>query len=813
MSRFDDNHTEEKIEVNVPKIKETLIGFLESLALYPLVDRAFLEIVQTGDGLEKYRRLVSACGYGDDESGFWTELLARLNESDGTGKVVIGGVPMPHLLLMAILEVVFPGNHLISVHSTQQLANLTNRDIDEAERADLQKVIETYPVRLSMHTIRQLRVSRMVAYQYLPFARELDTIGHTTTWIGQFHQGLLEQMYQNRLIFQLNMRCPVYCRFCFRKHKESRNQENPTPDDIRVAISHVQNSPAVKEVLISGGDPFMNRQNLAIAIDGLMKVEHVQTLRLATRSIGYYPHLFLREDGRVLRYLKRTNLELQDCGKRLEIGTHFIHPDEISPQSLRIITDLVKNGITVYVQTPFLQNCNDKGPELVRLFSLLRGAGAELHYIFIPCSPIHGNSIYWTPISKGLEVGNYLRAHLSDRITPRICTATPIGKIDWHCSGWAVEPVQEKEGFIWIRTPYTPEYFKEFAPLASELDNIRVNDEGTIDIQYMAKIGDDSLFLGKRSFHRGSRRNRLASIATLRPLVRKRAGLSPSLADTGSAHISRVHVTRVELDGRCRVSELEYIRSDERITDVVIVGRRDGVEMLVQLAGIMQGLNGILHVNAVRLRSQTFNDEPQRFTPEVIATLASMNRLTIAAPKRLEIETQFILPDEFSDEHRRITRLLNNVGITVYNNTPLLGEVNDTPETIQQLAYKCREAGIEFHHLYVAGLDIQNSWNKDNPVALHDIVDIASGVRREGSGREVPRYIIRTPLGEVDFGLSSRLIGEGEDLTVKLLPYTLGYYQAISPDFVWPEGVVEGDDGVPVVPVTGLVKTTDFALS
>jgi hypothetical protein len=69
-------------------------------------------------------------------------------------------------------------------------------------------------------------------------------------------------------------------------------------------------------------------------------------------------------------------------------------------------------------------------------------------------------------------VGNYLRAHLSDRVIPRICTATPIGKMDWHSSGWAVEPVAENDDFMWIRTPYTPGYFKRFAPLANDLDNI-----------------------------------------------------------------------------------------------------------------------------------------------------------------------------------------------------------------------------------------------------------------------------------------------------------------------------------------------------
>ena len=108
---------------------------------------------------------------------------------------------------------------------------------------------------------------------------------------------------------------------------------------------------------------------------------------------------------------------------------------------------------------------------------------------------------------------------------------------------------------------------------------------------------------------------------------------------------------------------------------------------------------------------------------------------------------------------------------------------------------------------------MQDVWNAENPVALYDVVDIATRVRREGSGREIPRYIIRTRLGEVDFGLSSTIVGEGRDLAVKLLPYPLDYFKNLSTDFSWPEGVREDDDGRPVTPVVGLLKTTAFALS
>ena len=807
-------HSGKENPVSLGDLTTALTDFLDHFGTQTFLGSTVYQIVQTGDGAVKMSRLLDACGYPNDPEGFFTELMTQLATADGTKSLSLNGIQLPHLLLMAIQEVVLPGNKFISIRTTDQLEEVTNIRVPVADRDDMQKVIDTYPVRLSMHTIRQMQVSGNVAYQYLPFTEELDTSGHTNTWIGQFHQGLLEQMYQNRVIFLLNMSCPVYCRFCFRKHKSSRNETNPTPAGVSNAVGHVKTSPSVKEIVITGGDPFMNRKNMAAAIDGLMEIEHVQTLRLATRSIAYYPHLFLSKDAELLNYLKRKNLELQAHGKRMEVATHFIHPDEISPQSLMIITDLVKSGITVYVQTPFLNNCNDKGPELVRLFSLLRGAGAELHYIYIPCSPIQGNNVYWSPISNGLAVGSYLRAHLSDRVIPRICTATPIGKMDWNTSGWAVEPVEENKNFMWIRTPYTPAYFKQFAPIANDLDNIRINDEGTIDIQYMANIGDDALFLGARPpKHSKAKKSRLETTDAVLPLLQTLKKIAPSIVKTGSPTIARVHETRVEIDADAGKEALDYVEKDDRITDVVIVSQTDAVDSLHAIRKIIRSLQDIPHVNAVRLRSLKFNDEPERYTPALIDALGGLNQLTIVNPLRLEIETQFLVADELQPDHATLTRKLNNCGITVYCNTPLLGGINDPPEAIHQLAYGCRQAGIEFHHLYVAGLPIQDQWNREHPVALYDVIDIATWVRREGSGREVPRYIIRTLLGEVDFGLSSTISGEDSDLFVKLLPYDLAYFTAMDSDFTWPTKIKIDTDGKPIVPVTGLLKTTDFALS
>jgi lysine 2,3-aminomutase len=806
-------NSREQADVDLSTLVSGATDFLEHFGGEYLLGKVFSDIIGAGDGQARLQRLISAAGYANSPQGFFAELTEKLAGANGA-PIAVGGIDLPNLFVLSILEKIIPGNRYISIRDVGQYEKLANVSVDESDRKALQEVIETYPVRLSLHTLRQMRISRNVAYQYAPFVEELDPVGQVNTWIGQFHQGLLERMYENRVIFLLNMSCPVYCRFCFRKHKDSRNQTNPTQADVRASVDYVRQSRGIKEIVITGGDPYLNKKNMLTAIDGLKEIPHVQTLRLATRSISYYPHLFYKDDSFWLNTLKMKNVELQRLGKRLEVATHFIHPDEVSLDSLDIISTLVKNGISVYVQTPFLNNCNDEGPELTRLFSLLRGAGAELHYIYIPCSPIQGNSVYWSPISKGLAAAQYLRAHLSDRIMPRICTATPIGKIDWHSSGWAVEKDKQDDHFFWIRTPYTPGYFKNFAEKVDEQDVVRVNSEGTLDARFMAQIGDDSLFIGSRKAApvKADETDQDA-LKTMQALTINDQRIGCSIVSTASASLVRAHETRVEIDATADDKDLNYIREDNRITDVLISSRQDAVENLQQIEKLINHLREIPHVNAVRLRSLKFNYEPALYTRELIDRLAELNRLTVANPLRLEIETQFLHSSEIKPVHEELVTALHNKGITVYNNTPLLGNINDNAEEIHRLAFNCRQIGLEFHHLYVAGLPLQKEWNQKHPVDISTVIDIATRVRKDGSGREIPRYIILTELGEVDFGLTSKLSEENGKMALKLLPYGLDYFKAMDPAYDWPPQVRTDTDGKPILPIDGLVDTAGFLMT
>ncbi len=801
------------------KLRDYIIEFLDLFGEASLLGKAFYAIIGNGPGETKFSRLLRSAGYEHNAEGFFSELIRQLDRSYSNAPEVINinGLVLPPMLLAAVLEKLIPGETFVSIKNAAQLEELTHITVPEKDRADMQKVIDTYPVRLSTHIIRQMRVSKAVAYQYLPFVGELNPSGVLHTWIGNFHRGLLEQMYHNRAIFLLNMTCPTYCRFCFRKHRESRHQPNPAISEIREAAEYVRQSPDIKELLLTGGDPFLNKTNLRYAIDKLAEIPHVRTLRLATRSVSYYPNLFYADNSEWLTYLKIKNLKLQQQGKDIEIAVHFVHPDEISPKSLAIISELTKSGIRVYNQTPFLNDCNDKGPELTRLFSLLRGAGAENHYIFAPCSPIRGNQVYRTPISKAAAVAGYLRAHLSDRAIPRICISAPIGKVEWHSSGWAVERDKEDDRYIWVRTPYTPEYFRHFAPGVQNLDKVRLNAEGTLDARYMTDIGDDSLFLGSRIPEiRDKKSSDMKVLRDIQAIAIRDQRCPQSLVCTGSSACFRIHGTCAEIDSDAWEKEFEYIGKHENITDVVIASVKDAIESLYNIARIIRRLSEFPHVNAVRLRSLRFNYSPEKYTHAVIEKLGSLNKLTIVNPLKLEIETQFLHSDEFQPGHALLATALRNKGITVYNNTPLLSGINDIPEEISRIAFRCRESGIEFHHVYIAGLPLQklrnDSIRKSAWIDTSDVIAVAGCVRRQGSGREIPRYIIRTELGEVDFGLTSRLYNDNGELRIRLLPYSLNYYRQMEPDFSWPEYVRIAENGIPDIPVSGLRKTGNFRL-
>jgi L-lysine 2,3-aminomutase len=476
--------------------------------------------------------------------------------------------------------------------------------------------------------------------------------------------------------------------------------------------------------------------------------------------------------------------------------------------------------VPVYVQTPFLGGCNDSGDVLAELYATLRGVGAEMHYIYMPCSPIQGNARYDAPLSRGVQVMSYLRAHLSDRAMPRLCTATAIGKIDWGTSGWVVEQDAEDPRFLWLRTPYTLEFFESFAPILDLSQVARENSEGTLDAKFMADIGDSKWFFGSLANRAFSRRylererfpdvEAEEALADLR--LRAREPQPPlSIVATGLTGLARSHETRVELD--CNVADreiaecLSYIAEDRRISDVVLYSMNDPLHSPYRVGSIVERLAALAHVTAARLRSQSFVAEPDAVSDGTVKRLTSWNRLSVVTPLRLEVEIQLLHSSDLGPQHARLVRSLVRRGVTVYNTTPLLAFLNDSEDEVATVTSQCRRLGVEMHHLVVAGSPIQEKWSRKHPIHASQVIDISSHLRRTASGRELPRYVLRTVLGEVDLGLTAKILSSDKKgrSRVKLLAYDHDYYRSLQADFALPKGTEVDAECHPIVTVHGLV--------
>lgn len=774
----------------------------------------------------RFDALLEACGYPRDPLGFIQAILDCIQDRDGIQErsahgaresIRINGILLPVLFLVSLLEILYPQNRLLTVKTLDRLKDLTNLHPQDSAQEALQQVMDLYPVRLSDHVIRQSRVSQAVAAQYLPFAEELDPRGHDLTFDGHFKTGVLEQMYQNRVIFLLGMDCPVYCRFCFRKHKGLRREKSPGVPEVKMAVDQVGHLPAVQEVLITGGEPLVNRKNLEAAMEGLMEIDHVQTLRIATRSIAYYPQLFLKNHREYLGYLKSQQAACRKKGKRLEVGVHFVHPDEVSLQSLDIIKDLVSSGIPVYVQTPFLNTVNNSGPVLARLFTLLRNAGAQIYYIFTPCHPIHGTQTYWTPISEAIEAYQYLRAHLSDRCIPKLCTATPLGKMEWQSSGWAVAEDASDPDHVWIRTPYTRDYFKAIAGQERFSHPIQENPDGTLNVRCLMDVGDKSLLRGNHCLP-GQNPGQpvlqqpgpmeIKAAQEIRERLLGGAFFLSSLVTTPCRSIIRVHKTRVEMTLSSGTPALDYVRENPEITDVVlhVSPGRTIARQIERISALVKTLGALDHIACVRLRWKAFQDSPEKFTLDMVQQMVGLARFCIADPLRIEMETWWTLAREIRPDHGRLIQALADHGVHTYANLPLISNINDDPNMMAEMARALRGAGMVFHHVVVAGLAVQDIFNGTKPIHADQVMAIASHVRRVCSGREIPLYMIQTALGEVDFGLTSCLVQQegSQAWLLRLDPFDLDYFLAMDPGFTLEQKGAWDKEGTLVVPITGL---------
>ena len=223
--------------------------------------------------------------------------------------------------------------------------------------------------------------------------------------------------YPDRALFLVTGFCSTYCRYCTRSRMVGGNNEHRfNADSLERAIAYLEKTPAVRDVLLSGGDPLtLPDARLEWILARLRKIPHVEFLRLGTKVPAVLPQ---RITPALAQMLKRYH--------PLWMSLHITHPDELTPEVAQACNRLADAGIPLGSQTVLLSGVNDRVETMRRLVHGLLRMRVRPYYLY-QCDPIPGSFHFRTPVEKGLEIIQGLRGYTTGYAVPTYVIDSPGG--------------------------------------------------------------------------------------------------------------------------------------------------------------------------------------------------------------------------------------------------------------------------------------------------------------------------------------------------------------------------------------------------
>ncbi|NLA15410.1 MAG: lysine 2,3-aminomutase [Bacteroidales bacterium] len=226
----------------------------------------------------------------------------------------------------------------------------------------------------------------------------------------------LTHRYPDRVLFLITDQCSMYCRHCTRRRFAGQKDHEASGDRIQGAIDYIARTPQVRDVLLSGGDPFtMSDNKLESIIKRLRDIPHVEIIRIGSRIPVVCPQRITPE---LMQMLKKY--------QPLWINTHFNHPNEITETSKTACEMMADAGFPLGNQSVLLRGVNDCVHimrDLVRKLVMIR---VRPYYIY-QCDLSMGLEHFRTPVSKGIEIIEGLRGHTSGYSVPTFVVDAPGG--------------------------------------------------------------------------------------------------------------------------------------------------------------------------------------------------------------------------------------------------------------------------------------------------------------------------------------------------------------------------------------------------
>jgi lysine 2,3-aminomutase len=293
--------------------------------------------------------------------------------------------------------------------------------LDPSQRAQIDAVATRYAVAITpaMHALIEAP-DDPIARQFVPSTEELTTSpGEQVDPIGDDKfspvKGVVHR-YPDRALLKPLLLCPVYCRFCFRREHVGPEGGVLTATELDAAYAWFDAHPAVREVILTGGDPLMlSPRRLAAIIGRLSAIPHIETLRIHTRVPTTDPG---RIDDAMTAALATE--------RSLWLVVHANHAREFTATANAALLCLRRAGIPLLGQSVLLRGVNDSAPALEALLRAMVAAGVKPYYLHqLDAAP--GTARFHVPIAEGQRLLAALRGRVSGLAWPTYVLDIPGG--------------------------------------------------------------------------------------------------------------------------------------------------------------------------------------------------------------------------------------------------------------------------------------------------------------------------------------------------------------------------------------------------
>jgi len=297
--------------------------------------------------------------------------------------------------------------------------------LSDEKAAGLAKISQKYrwattPYYLSLMDYEDLNYP--IDLMAVPSESELDDSGDLDPMSEEYTNPApcITRRYPNRLIINVTSSCAMFCRHCQRRRRIGECDRIESEERIDAAIEYIRNTPEIRDVLITGGDPMLLPDEiLERIIKKVREIEHVEIIRIGTRVPVTMPQRITPE---LCAMLKKYH--------PLFVNVQFNHPGEVTKEAKRACELLADAGIPIGNQMVFLNGVNNNKYIVQLLNEQLLTCRVRPYYIFHP-KQVKGTKHFEITVQEGLGIMKYLRGHTSGLAIPQYILNAPggLGKI------------------------------------------------------------------------------------------------------------------------------------------------------------------------------------------------------------------------------------------------------------------------------------------------------------------------------------------------------------------------------------------------